>query len=297
MMKKPHSKVIEATFQAKKKLKKTIISRLNDQIIDNPFQVRITKEERQLSLRLVDTFDRVMRRHSIDYFISGGLLIGSYRYHNLVPWDDDLDVYMNVSHEKTLPRLFANESDIKFFSTGFRDKLSFNLNVSGAQKTPNRPWNWPYLDIAYVYEKNNKVHTRNNEFGVNFHFPRHFIYPLIRRPVANYQLLSPNNPQAFLRYALHGSTCNYVVGAFSHQLEGYSLVNSKSVKSQSLAGEYPFVQRTVILPPSYTTTQLQLNFSQPLVVNESLVFRQQVLDWKVIRNQRYTDENMEKFCI
>ena len=39
----------------------------------------------------------VIEKLKIDYFIFGGTLIGSYRHHDVIPWDDDIDIMVNLT--------------------------------------------------------------------------------------------------------------------------------------------------------------------------------------------------------
>ncbi len=50
------------------------------------------KEAHRILLLLLFEFDRVCKKHGIKYFLQGGSLIGAARHHDLIPWDDDVDV-------------------------------------------------------------------------------------------------------------------------------------------------------------------------------------------------------------
>ena len=40
-----------------------------------------------------------MREANLTYFMAADMLLGSYRHHGIIPWDDDADVYL-LSHEQ-----------------------------------------------------------------------------------------------------------------------------------------------------------------------------------------------------
>lgn len=91
-------------------------------------------------LRMLKIFDYLCTKHQIDYFLTGGTLLGAIRHQGFIPWDDDLDVGITRSnYEKfvkyAVPELPNDiffqtpETDIHFASCGrveakLKDKYS-----------------------------------------------------------------------------------------------------------------------------------------------------------------------------
>jgi len=67
------------------------------------------KEQKVLDLvhdkefEMLCKIDDVCRKHNINYFVEAGSLIGAVRHGDLIPWDDDIDIYLKrKDYEKLL---------------------------------------------------------------------------------------------------------------------------------------------------------------------------------------------------
>lgn len=57
-------------------------------------------------LDLVNVIDEICRRHSIQYFIDWGTMLGAARHQGFIPWDDDIDLAMKrPDYERLIPIL------------------------------------------------------------------------------------------------------------------------------------------------------------------------------------------------
>jgi len=54
-------------------------------------------------MELLRRFDKLCKENNIEYWLSGGSLLGAYRHNDIIPWDDDIDINMVRDHfDKTL---------------------------------------------------------------------------------------------------------------------------------------------------------------------------------------------------
>ena len=81
------------------------------------------KEVWAIQLDLLAEFDRVCNKHNIKYFASGGTALGAIRHKGFIPWDDDMDLILEIAPHEFKPPYFlqnkfsdpeANETISKF---------------------------------------------------------------------------------------------------------------------------------------------------------------------------------------
>ena len=65
-------------------------------LIGNTKEEIIAIELQKKQLELLGELDRVCRQLDVSYCLAYGTAIGAVRHHGFIPWDDDIDVYMDV---------------------------------------------------------------------------------------------------------------------------------------------------------------------------------------------------------
>lgn len=107
------------------------ISDFNTLFPDNREEGETTLRQCQLvMLRLLKIFDFLCNKHHIDYFLTGGTLLGAIRHKGFIPWDDDIDVGMTrKNYEKFLKYAVPELPEDIFFQTHQTD--AFYTKLSG----------------------------------------------------------------------------------------------------------------------------------------------------------------------
>jgi len=80
-----------------------------------PPEIKLSPEELRrmqlIQLSILKEVDRICRKHSINYFLISGTLLGAVRHKGFIPWDDDLDVgFLRDDYERFCV-IFAQETD------------------------------------------------------------------------------------------------------------------------------------------------------------------------------------------
>lgn len=82
-------------------------------------EIEITSEIlhklQEIQLECLIELDRICRKHSIDYSLDGGTLLGAVRHQGFIPWDDDIDVIMRRGDYERFFELCPSELDVKRF--------------------------------------------------------------------------------------------------------------------------------------------------------------------------------------
>lgn len=201
------------------------------------FRSRLQGKYSLLLWKTISIFDSVLTDNRIDYMLYGGTLIGSYRHHGLVPWDDDMDVLVPLTVKDSLQRAFTHirqeyilnqdsDSCWKLFSV-------LSDPISGCN------WRWPYLDIFFYAENRTHIWDVSPKYTYNFSYPKTIIFPLRRRPFMNLTLRAPHNPGAVIDANYDIRLCKS--GAWIHRWErqGHEL----TVPCSLLFSKFAFVRR------------------------------------------------------
>ena len=91
--------------------------------------------------RLLEYADAVLTASDIPYWISCGTLLGAMRHQGFIPWDDDIDVQIDLSDR---PRLLALRD--RFQRDGF-----VLVDAGGGYKLAyDTFWRFPFIDLTMV---------------------------------------------------------------------------------------------------------------------------------------------------
>lgn len=74
-----------------------------------PKATGINKLFQDVQVKLFKEFDQLCRENSIRYWTCSGTLLGAYIYRDIIPWDDDIDVFVMRSDLQKLQELLAEK--------------------------------------------------------------------------------------------------------------------------------------------------------------------------------------------
>ena len=95
------------------------------------------KDLKTLQGVLVEILDEVVRicdKHHLDYFISGGTLLGAVRHAGFIPWDDDIDIVMPRDDYEKFLEIAKDELSNKYFLDYYKTNLENHFGFAKIRK-------------------------------------------------------------------------------------------------------------------------------------------------------------------
>ena len=205
----------------------------------SPFDRVLTPCEHALLMRLLIIIEHICRQNHITFFMAFGTLIGSWRHHDIIPWDGDADLLMSINDK---PRLFEilsplNNSLIQFdslhSSTPVREYFKISFKV--ARNAGRYRWKFPFVDMFFYQSNNTHIWIKSVK---SFLTAKTNIFPLKMRPFGQLWLPAPKYPKSIIPSNVE-STC--IKGAYNYRTE--SSMRTRVANCNLLKKIYPFVNR------------------------------------------------------
>ena len=235
----------------------------------------LTKELYDDSMKLMETFVSLCEKHNVTFIMADGTLLGSYFFHNIIPWDDDLDVMVKFQDREKLIEAFVDPKFQRYYSVRSfgSNKIDYysmeRLNGSVADTLPVPPtvqvkklevpdfkckifkkssksagkykWNFPFIDIKYYLENNDTIWKLDKKDPQKFRYLKRDFYPLHPRPFGQLWLPAPRDTRLFLKSKFKRFRCR--TGNWNHIEEKWR--KAVSVPSCThISKFYPHVIRT-----------------------------------------------------
>ncbi|KAK7496955.1 hypothetical protein BaRGS_00011935 [Batillaria attramentaria] len=205
----------------------------------DPFKPVLTVEERAQLLFTVDVFVRACRKHGLMFFLGEGTVLGAYRHHGLVPWDDDVDIYVNASQWREVHHVLSN---IPGFSLQSTSTGLWKFYLSSLPRFFNKKFKWPNIDLFWFTEDNTHVWGFTKNFYEFLLIDRSHLLPLASVPWERWRMPVPACWHHYTEQRFDVSECKSTEN--SHKLDRAIPISKRAtVPCSDLYPFFPFVFR------------------------------------------------------
>ncbi|KAK3607977.1 hypothetical protein CHS0354_009915 [Potamilus streckersoni] len=124
----------------------------------------MTAIEFQELLDIFFDFVEICESFNIGFMLYGGTLLGAYRHHGIVPWDDDIDVLLNISDKAKIQNAVRNIRSYHLHSP--KDWQWKFYKVKSDESINLRPFEWKMLPVPcnteIILSKTYNIHLCSN---------------------------------------------------------------------------------------------------------------------------------------
>ncbi|XP_046571490.1 uncharacterized protein LOC124279696 [Haliotis rubra] len=207
--------------------------------IEKQFQPSMTTEQRLKMHVTLETFLQACEWANLTYFLIGGSLLGMYRHHGVIPWDDDTDIAMNASEWRKIRHVLSRVPGYELYAPS---NVQWKFYMKSLAPIENKPFRWPNVDIFFYTEDSTYIWGLTADIKGEFFVKKTDLFPLQYRPFENRRAAVPCNTRDIL-IRRYGDLDLCVSLAYGHKTST-SVTDVKKRPCKELHSSYPFVFRS-----------------------------------------------------
>lgn len=146
----------------------------------------VNEEEKTRLLEIFLIVSDALKNRNVEYFLVEGSLLGAYRHRGMIPWDDDIDIAVNVNlWEKVMDALGCFDGYILSATTYMHWKFYPNSTVPRL--------GYPFIDIFFYAENDDYVWAMTHYLTATVIFAKEDVFPLSTAEFEGFTVPVPKN--------------------------------------------------------------------------------------------------------
>ena len=214
--------------------------------VESYFEPVMKGNDKATMMETLKVFIGALEKNNLTYFIYGGTLLGSFRHHGFIPWDDDADIMLNATQKPLIYRALKQHSpeyEVYMYGTDVHKKVQWKFYKNSLTGFAFQKFKWPYMDIFFFEEDEFDIWDEVGRFSEDYRWSKKDLFPLARRPFEDMMLQAPCNTEGILTHNYKVDLCRS--RQFSHMMEMPMFTfSTKDIPCSKLSHMFPFVQRT-----------------------------------------------------
>lgn len=167
------------------------------------FKSQLNPRERATLLTMFGVVTNALRASNVTFWMDGGTLLGSYRHHNLIPWDDDVDLVLRQSHKPQARRAInalapAYQLFVEMGAAGSCELAWRVFATNASVPVTRKQYRFPTLDLHFYAQNASHVWLQPHNLWWNLVWRRSTVFPLYLRPFNRYWAPAPCNSSGYL---------------------------------------------------------------------------------------------------
>lgn len=226
-----------------------VVMQLNRGIwpVETFFQPVLTEEDKKMMFDTLRVFIGALEAANLTYMMYAGTLIGSYRHHGQIPWDDDIDLMLNASQKQQVTQAVLSlqpHYDLYIYNDDLKSRTQWKFYSNALGRSILQSYKWPYLDIFFFQENETHIWDEVPSFS-DYVYAKEKVFPLQRRPFGEFNLPAPCAAKEVIENNYKIDLCRS--RSFSHIWDAPMFTfKTKDVPCERLYRYFPFVHRTYI---------------------------------------------------